>query len=192
MKIKTLPIAQIVPAKYNPRKNLTPKDAEYKKLKRSIEKFGYVEPIIVNERTGNVVGGHQRLKVLQDIGTKEIEVSVVDLSEAEEKALNIALNKISGEWDMPLLNKLLEDLSKSNFDISLTGFDKKETDEALEKSLPFSIDELLTSLDIDAAIEKPLWVTIRTAAENQSILETHLKELENKGIRVERSYAVDK
>ena len=192
MKIKTLPIAQIKPAKYNPRKNLTPKDAEYKKLKRSIEKFGYVEPIIVNERTGNVVGGHQRLKVLQDIGTKEVEVSVVDLSEAEEKALNIALNKISGDWDMPLLNKLLEDLSKSNFDISLTGFDKKETDEALEKSLPFGIDELLTSLDIDAAIEKPLWVTIRTATENQSILETHLKELENKGIRVERSYAVDK
>ena len=192
MKIKTLPIAQIKPAKYNPRKNLTPKDAEYKKLKRSIEKFGYVEPIIVNERTGNVVGGHQRLKVLQDIGTKEVEVSIVDLSEAEEKALNIALNKISGDWDMPLLNKLLEDLSKSNFDISLTGFDKKETDEALEKSLPFGIDELLTSLDIDAAIEKPLWATIRTATENQSILETHLKELENKGIRVERSYAVDK
>ena len=139
MKIETLPIAQIVPAKYNPRKNLTPKDAEYKKLKRSIEKFGYVEPIIINERTGNVVGGHQRLKVLQDIGIKEIEVSVVDLSEAEEKALNIALNKISGEWDMPLLKDLLEELDTGAFDVSLTGFDPAELEELMTQ---FHTDDL--------------------------------------------------
>lgn len=82
MRIEKLPMAQIVPAAYNPRKNLTPKDPEYQKLKRSMEKFGYVEPIVFNERTGRVVGGHQRLKVLQEMGVADVAVSVVDLPEA--------------------------------------------------------------------------------------------------------------
>ena len=64
-----------------------------------------MEPIIWNKTTGNVVGGHQRLKVLTALGYKEIDCVVVDLDEQREKALNVALNKISGEFDIPLLTE---------------------------------------------------------------------------------------
>lgn len=119
-------ISELKEAVYNPRKKLTEEDAEYQKLKRSIEKFGYVEPIIINKRSGNIVGGHQRLTVLKDLGYEEINVVEVDLSDEEEKALNIALNKISGEWDIPKLKDLLEELDTGAIDIELTGFELEE------------------------------------------------------------------
>ena len=100
MEIRTLKAAQLKAAEYNPRRDLQPEDAEYKKLRRSIEEFGYVEPIIWNERTGNVVGGHQRLKVLLEKGEEEIEAVVVDLDERDEKILNVLLNKVKGRWDI--------------------------------------------------------------------------------------------
>ena len=68
MLIKKKNVADLLPAEYNPRKDLKPGDAEYEKLKRSITEFGYVEPVIWNQTTGRVVGGHQRLKVLQEMG----------------------------------------------------------------------------------------------------------------------------
>jgi DNA modification methylase len=126
MRLEKRKIDELIPAIYNPRKDLTINDAEYKKIKRSIETFGYVDPIIVNERTGVIVGGHQRLKVLKDLGYEEIEVSVVNLDEKQEKALNVALNKISGEWDFELLKDLLEELDDGSFDVELTGFDMDE------------------------------------------------------------------
>lgn len=86
MRIEKRKIEDLIPAIYNPRKDLQPDDPEYAKIKRSIETFGYVDPIIVNERTGTIVGGHQRLKVLKDLGYDEVDVSVVDLSEENEKA----------------------------------------------------------------------------------------------------------
>ena len=85
--IQTIAIDKLNPAKYNPRVDLQPGDPEYEKLKRSIKEFGYVEPIIWNKRTGNVVGGHQRLKILKSEGHKEVKVSVVDLDDNKEKAL---------------------------------------------------------------------------------------------------------
>lgn len=119
MEIRKVPISKLNPAAYNPRKSLRPGDAAYEKLSRSLEVFGCVEPVVWNERTGNVVGGHQRLKILLAAGETELEVSVVNLPEAEEKALNIALNKISGEWDEEGLSALL------------TGFDPSELDAVL-------------------------------------------------------------
>lgn len=101
--------ADLLPADYNPRKDLKPGDKEYEKLKRSIEQFGYVEPVIWNKTTGRVVGGHQRLKVLIDMGMTEVDCVVVELSEEKEKALNVALNKISGEWDNDKLALLIAD-----------------------------------------------------------------------------------
>lgn len=126
MDIQKIPVDQIRHAGYNPRKNLKPGDAEYEKLKRSIEEFGYVEPIIWNRQTGNIVGGHQRAKVLVQLGAREIDCVVVDLGPEQEKALNVALNKVSGEWDIPLLTDLLKDLDAGGFDLSLTGFDQTE------------------------------------------------------------------
>lgn len=129
MKIDRLPIDKLRAADYNPRKDLTPDDAEYQKLKRSIEHFGYVEPVIVNDRTGLVVGGHQRLKVLKDLGYTDIEVVHVDLDSNDEKALNIALNKISGQWDADKLEDILRELNLADdFDVELSGFDLGELD----------------------------------------------------------------
>lgn len=89
MKTKTVKVAELRPADYNPRRI---SDHALEGLKNSLKRFGVVEPIIVNERTGNIVGGHQRLKALQDIGEQETTVICVDLPEGEEKALNVALN----------------------------------------------------------------------------------------------------
>lgn len=129
MKIDIQSIDKLIGAPYNPRKDLKPGDKEYDKLKQSIEHFGYVEPIIVNDRTGYVVGGHQRLKVLQDLGYTEVEVVHVDLDENNEKALNVALNKVSGDWDADKLEDLLRELNLAeDFDVELTGFDMGELD----------------------------------------------------------------
>ena len=84
-------------APYNPRRI---SDRALSGLRASIERFGLVEPVVWNERTGHVVGGHQRIRVLTERGDRETPVVVVDLPEAEEKALNVALNHpgISGEF----------------------------------------------------------------------------------------------
>ena len=121
MDIQKIPAARLNPAAYNPRKDLWPGDREYEKLKRSIAEFGYVEPVIWNCRTGNVVGGHQRLKVLVDMGQTEIDCVVVDLDLRREKALNIALNKIQGDWDEEKLASLIAEFDATDFDVSLMG-----------------------------------------------------------------------
>lgn len=125
MEIRTLKAAELKAAAYNPRKDLQPEDAEYKKLRRSMEEFGYVEPIIWNERTGNVVGGHQRLKVLLEQGKEEIECVVTDLDDKDEKILNVLLNKVKGRWDIGKLADLLQELDEAG-DMELTGFEDWE------------------------------------------------------------------
>jgi len=157
MNLQQISVDKISHATYNPRKNLKPGDPEYEKLKRSIEEFGYVEPVIWNKQTGNIVGGHQRFKVLVQMGAQDVDCVVVDLDPDKEKALNVALNKISGDWDISLLTDLLKDLDASGFDLSLTGFDlpdlnkmfgipdSKEDDFDAEKALS-EIDEPKTKL----------------------------------------------
>src|SRR5690554_1004547 len=107
MNIQKIKIDKLNPATYNPRKELKAGDAEYEKLKRSILEFGYVEPVIWNKKTGNVVGGHQRLTVLKDLGHTEVDCVVIELDALKEKALNVALNRIQGEWDNDKLSALL-------------------------------------------------------------------------------------
>jgi DNA modification methylase len=126
-------LTDMKPAKYNPRKDLQPGDPEFEKLRNSIKKFGYLDRIIWNDRTGNIVGGHQRYKVLSFEGIAEAEVTVVSLNDDDEKALNVALNKISGDWDEDLLAELLNDLEQNEYDMDLTGFDQEEIDNYLDK-----------------------------------------------------------
>lgn len=146
-------IEELLPAEYNPRKDLKPGDPEYEKLKRSIKEFGYVDPVIWNKRTGRVVGGHQRLKVLKDSGIKELECVVVDLTEEKEKALNIALNKISGDWDKDKLALLITDLQGTDLDVSLTGFDTEELDDLFRDKTKDGIKE--DDFDVDKELERP-------------------------------------
>ena len=113
-------IADLIPASYNPRKKLKPGDKEYEKIKNSITEFGYVEPIIINSDM-TIIGGHQRATVLSDLGYTEVECIVVDIDKTKEKALNIALNKITGEWNKELLADLIKDLEDSDFDVGFTG-----------------------------------------------------------------------
>lgn len=155
MEIRRIPIHQINPAPYNPRADLQPGDPEYEKLRRSIEVFGYVEPLVWNQRTGNLVGGHQRLKILIEQGRTDVEVSVVDLDETREKALNLALNKIQGRWDDEKLAALLEDLQSSDLDVSLTGFDPEEIDSLLKEYWDLEIVEPVQEdgFDVEEALD---------------------------------------
>ena len=134
MKIEMVDVAKINPAFYNPRKDLKPGDSEYVRLQRSIEEFDCVEPLVWNKRTGNLVGGHQRLKILLARGDKEVQCSVVDLPPEKEKALNLALNKVQGAWDEDKLAQVLQDLTAlPDFDVTLTGFDLPEVSKLLDR-----------------------------------------------------------
>lgn len=155
MTIEKLRLEALKPAEYNPRKDLKPGDPEYEKLKRSIEQFGYVEPVIWNKTTGHVVGGHQRLKVMLDLGFTDVECVVVELDEAKEKALNVALNKISGDWDKDKLALVIADIQASDFDVAFTGFDPAEIDELFKDTLKDGIHE--DEFDVDAELEKPVF-----------------------------------
>lgn len=151
MKFVKKKIANLIPTDYNPRKDLKPGDPDYEKLKHSMKEFGYVDPIIWNQQTGHVVGGHQRLKILQDEGIKETECVVVNLDEEKEKALNIALNKISGDWDKDKLALLMTDLQASDLDILLTGFDEDEISDLLATEDDTHDDDF----DVDSELDKP-------------------------------------
>ena len=153
MLIEKMKTENLLPADYNPRKDLKPGDEEYEKLKRSIEQFGYVEPVIWNKTTGRVVGGHQRLKVLIDMGIDEVDCVVVEMDENKEKALNVALNKISGEWDKDKLTLLISDLQAEDFDVSLTGFDAAEIDDLFKDTIQDKIKD--DDFDVDAELQNP-------------------------------------
>ena len=126
MKIQKIKIDELHGADYNPRKDLQPGDDEFESIRRSIETFGYVEPVIFNRRSGNIVGGNQRSKVLQALGYEDVDCVVVDLDDEREMALNIALNKVHGDWDTDKLEALLRQLDAACFDVSLTGFKEDE------------------------------------------------------------------
>jgi ParB-like chromosome segregation protein Spo0J len=124
LEVRVLPLADLKPAPYNPRRRLRPGDKAYQKLARSLREFGLVEPLIWNESTGHVVGGHARLRILKAQGVKEAPVSVVRLSPAREKALNVLLNnrEAQGRFDPDKLADLLTELEELP-ETALTGFD---------------------------------------------------------------------
>ncbi len=130
--LKVLQISLLKPAEYNPRKKLKPGDAEYEKIKSSIEEFGFADPLVVNSDM-TIIGGHQRLTVAQNLGYTEVPCAVVDIDKVREKALNIALNKITGAWDENLLADLLQDIQNSDFDLGKTGFDPPEIETLFNK-----------------------------------------------------------
>jgi ParB-like chromosome segregation protein Spo0J len=152
LRIEKIPVTKIKPAKYNPRKDLKPGDPAYEKLKRSMTEFGYVEPIIWNEETGNIVGGHQRYKILLEAGHTEVECVVVKLSADKEKALNLALNKVTGDWEIEALADLLHELNEQDFDLTLTGFDAAEIEDLFSQVHDKDVTD--DDFDLDKALEE--------------------------------------
>ncbi|WP_449461065.1 site-specific DNA-methyltransferase [Streptococcus suis] len=152
MEIREIRLSELHPASYNPRKKLKKGDKEYEKIKQSLLKFGYVDPIIVN-KDFTVIGGHQRLTVLKDLDYETAKCVIVDLSKEDEKALNIALNKITGQWDDQLLADLLLDLQESDFNLDLTGFEPPEIDDILSNVHDKDLSD--DDFDVEEELKKP-------------------------------------
>ena len=153
MQWKNLSVEALRPAAYNPRKKLKPGDKEYEKIKNSIQEFGYVEPIIVNYDM-TVIGGHQRLTVLKDLGYTEVQCVEVHIEDENKvKALNVALNKITGSWNEQLLADLIVDLQTANFNTDFTGFEAPEIEQLFSKVHNKEIKE--DSFDVEAELKKP-------------------------------------
>lgn len=142
MKFENIDINELLPDAKNPRKDLKPDDPEFNKIATSIEKFGFLEPIVFNTRTKKILGGHQRIKTLKHRGVSELHIiklgayswgftddELKELTPSEENAANIALNKAQGDWDLDQLIINLQELRGLDFDIELTGFDDGELDE---------------------------------------------------------------
>ena len=140
MKITLIEINSLNPAEYNPRQI---SNKQYEDLKASMEKFGCVDPIIINinpERLNVVVGGHQRLRILRELGAEKVPTVSVNLSEEDERELNVRLNKNGGDWDIDLLSNFdVVDLKEWGFkDIEL-GFNIDKIDE--DKDITITIKE---------------------------------------------------
>lgn len=128
---KIMKVADIIPSPHNPRKPISDKDEEYQLIKNSIERFGYVEPLVVNSVNNHCVAGNNRLTVLKDIGYDEVECVIISENfESREIALTIALNRISGKWDYALLEDVLNSLDSEL--LEFTGFSPDELDRFLD------------------------------------------------------------
>ena len=159
VKTQKFKLEELNPAKYNPRKKLKPGDKDFEKLKKSIQNFGYVELIVVNIANNNtVISGHQRLSVLKYLGETEAECVVVELNESDEKALNIAMNKVAGEWDEQMLIDLIMELKDADYDLDFTGFDAPEVDELLSNIHDKEVKE--DDFDVDNALEAEPFVKV--------------------------------
>ena len=152
--LKNIPVTELKPAAYNPRKKLKPGDKEYEKIKNSIKEFGFADPLVVNSDM-TIIGGHQRLTVAMDLGYTEVPCAVVNIDKTREKALNIALNKITGAWDEELLADLLKDLEASDFNTALTGFEPPEMEALFNKVGDNNGHQ--DDFDTEAELKKPCW-----------------------------------
>ena len=161
MKIESIKINKLKPATYNPRQIST---KQYNDLKKSIERFGLVDPIIINKNGNVVVGGHQRLKICKELKHTEIDCVVLDLNKEEERELNIRLNKNTGDFDMDIL--------ANEFDIDeLTDWGFKHID------LDLNIDKI--QKDLSDKIELQYKIEVEVISEKEQ--EILYKDLTKKG-----------
>lgn len=124
-----LSISELSPAEYNPRE-ISPHDFEA--LKRSLREFGFVDPVICRMANKAIIGGHKRVEAAIALGIKKVPVILTDVTEEQAKILNLALNRISGEWDKEKLKALFVDLNNLQLDLSLTGFNPEEISQLLD------------------------------------------------------------
>lgn len=165
MKFERRKLADLRPAEYNPRKKLTPDDPEYIQIRNSLNEFGYADPIVING-DGTIIKGHQRRNVMMDLGYTEAEVIILDIQDkAKEKALNIALNKITGKWDNAILKDLLVELDLEGYDFSVTGFQRPDLEDLIQElDIPpeaieddFDPDEAAKDIDALTTMAGDIW-----------------------------------
>jgi DNA modification methylase len=149
--IEHVDIETLRPDPANPRKISI---AEMESLTRSLREWGFVQPVLVRREDSVVIGGHQRLLAARRLGMKTVPVIFVDLAQEQARLLNVALNKISGEWDEELLARMLADLrTVDDLDLTLTGFDEDELDKLLKSLDVRERREKVEDFDVEAALE---------------------------------------
>ena len=185
IRFEMMPIKKLKPAPYNPRVNLKPGMPEYERLKRSLTEFQLVQPLVWNETTGHLVGGHQRFSILKTEGVSEVPTVVVSMSLEREKALNIALNneQVGGKWDLDKLQDLLRDLIElPEIDETLTGFDQKDLHDLL------MVPEV-NFLEDDEEEENVVCVTLKVQPDQweevRPCLDEYLRQCDIKNCKVE-------
>ena len=178
MKIEKIKINKLKPAEYNPRQITK---SQFNQLKDSIAKFGLVDPIIINQNGNIVVGGHQRLKAMQQLNHTEIECVVLDLTPEEEKELNIRLNKNGGEWDFDLLSNFdIEELKDWGFKEIELGLNIDKMDENYTRKIktphydPKNTKPSISEL-VDETKQKELLKKIKESNVNKEIKEFLIK-----------------
>lgn len=161
---------ELKPSIYNPRSISA---AAFASLKASIQRWGLVEPIAFQTSTAAVVGGHQRLKAAIELGINPVPCIAMDIPDLEARALNLALNKISGEWNTHKLIESLEALRSENFDIDLTGFEDIEVEELLTDG-PVELNRMELT-----APPGTLWVLLSIPVNSFGEARDHLAALED-------------
>lgn len=180
MRIERKKIKELHKAEYNPRIDITEMPDEYQLLKGSLEEFECVVPLVWNERTGRLVGGHQRLTVLAAAGETEVDVSVVDLDEEQEKQLNIALNKVEGDWDNGMVRDLLMELDELGL-AEKTGFDRRSLD-FMQRGLDELVDEDVIEQEL-ADVEETFNITLSFDTAYRDEINDYIRENGKEGIR---------
>ena len=153
MRTKLINISDLKLAQYNPRQM---SEHDMASLVKSIRKFGFVEPVVVNRRYNRVIGGHQRIIAAKQLSIKAVPVVYVSLNSKEEKTLNLALNRIHGDWDMEKLSVVLEELKMDDGDdLSLTGFSEIEIGEILDSQTDNGSEDNFDAESEASKIKKP-------------------------------------
>ena len=177
----TIDVDKVIPNPKNPRIALRPGNPHYEKLRNSIEHYDYIDPIIWNKRTGMIVSGHQRFQVMKDIAEAngevfdKVDVMQVDMPENEQDSFMVAVNKLTGLWDMEKLKALFEELSEE--DLSYTGYDTIEIDAILHSSEEDIPDYDDMNLDDPPKEKFVLHIVCKDEEEQQALLE----EMEGRG-----------
>lgn len=149
---ETIALDAYAPAPYNPR---TISKHDMANLQRSIERWGDLENVVVNKRTGHIVSGHQRVEAAKAAGLKDFRAVVIDVNEDEEKLINLAMNRVRGEWDEPGLGALLGELGElPGVDVSLAGFGESELSALTTRFDPVSV-QAQARLDEKAKVKCP-------------------------------------
>lgn len=180
MTFRTLKVSEIEEAFYNPRKVMKKGSKKYDNLKGSLEEFGYVEPMVVNEVNNRLISGHQRLNVMRDMGQEEVEVSIVHIEdEAREKALNVLLNKVKGKWDKTKLADVLKSIGDEYNALDL-GFEESDIAEFLKNDDDLGVDGAKAD-EMDSSIKRRTGaaaVVVAIAGVRFNIPATEFAELE--------------